>query len=178
MIKHGMIDRSESSYFEECMAIENFERSKISKLIEGSIHIKMKTVNEDIDESGLRKILNYGHTLGHAIESFRMSLDKTYHLLHGEAIAIGLVLESFISHKMYGFSLKNLNILKTFISDKYTPQRFSREEQKEIIELMKYDKKNEKNMVNFVLLENIGKPQLNCQVEESLIYEAFDFYQS
>jgi 3-dehydroquinate synthase len=178
MIKHGMIDIEKSSYFEECMSIKNFESSRISNLIEGSIHIKMRTVNEDMDESGSRKILNYGHTLGHAIESYRMGLDTDHHLLHGEAIAIGLVLETYISHKMYDFPLKDLNILKTFISEKYTSQDFSREEQKKIIELMKYDKKNEKDNVNFVLLEGIGSPRLNCQVEEQLIYEAFDFYQS
>ncbi len=178
MIKHGLIDTEKSSYFEECISLENFEISKISKLIEGSIHIKMRTVNEDIDESGLRKILNYGHTLGHAIESYRMGMDTDCHLLHGEAIAIGLVLETYNSHIMYGFPLEDLNTLKTFISYKYSPERFSREEQKKIIELMKFDKKNEKNNVNFVLLEGLGSPRLNCQVEEQLIYEAFDFYQS
>jgi 3-dehydroquinate synthase len=178
MIKHGMIDISKSDYFDKCMAISGFDISELSELIEASILIKLRTVNEDINENGLRKILNYGHTLGHAIESYRMSLSKELHLLHGEAIAIGLVLESYISHKIFDFPMNRLKLLKDFVRKHYRLQQFGREEQKKIVELMKYDKKNEKEQVNFVLLEDVGKPHLDCQVKEQLIFEAFEFYRS
>lgn len=178
MLKHGLITDDGDRYFYDCLQTENFSELQVSELIEKSIAIKLKVVEKDINESGLRKILNYGHTLGHAIESFRMGFSKDLQLLHGEAIAIGLILESFISHKMYDFPKTYLEDLKAFVLKHYELQNFDRHSQSDIIELMRYDKKNEANQVNFVLLKDIGVPVFDCKVENDLIFEAFDYYQT
>jgi len=175
MIKHGLIHSD--SYFDSCISTDELKGEYIEHLITESVSIKLNIVEEDINEKGLRKALNYGHTLGHAIESFRMSFDKSRQLLHGEAIAIGLVLETFISHRLFKFPKYRLDQLKTYIHNQYSFHRFDKSEQLHIIDLMKHDKKNTKGNINFVLLKNIGNPLLNCKVENDLIHEAFDYYQ-
>lgn len=174
IIKHGLINSEE--YFSNCLKIDNLDLKNVSHLIDKSVEIKSKIVKEDAEEKGLRKVLNYGHTLGHAIESYRMSLAPEKHLLHGEAIAIGLVLETYISYKMYGFPKEFLDQLKTCVEKFYNPQNFNDQEQKTIFDLMKFDKKNYKDQINFVLLKNIGEPVLDCKVDNKLIEEAFDYY--
>ncbi|RRO25639.1 3-dehydroquinate synthase [Flavobacteriaceae bacterium 14752] len=176
MLKHGLINSKNQKYFEDCLAVERLRHVQIRHLIDESITIKQDVVSSDIEEKGLRKVLNYGHTLGHAIESFRMSKDQSKHLLHGEAIAIGLVLETYISHKMYDFSIENLKQLKSFVHKYFPFEKFSRADIDKIIQLMKYDKKNVSNQVNFVLLKSLGKPALDCVVEHDLIYKAFKYY--
>lgn len=175
MIKHGLIHSE--SYFNSCISLEKLDIEEVKKLIEQSVHIKLKIVEEDIDEKGLRKALNYGHTLGHAIESYRMNSKKPEQLLHGEAIAIGLVLESYISYRLFNFPKSILEQLKEFVYKIYPSHSFEKTDQTSIIGLMKHDKKNTNGKVNFVLLKNIGKPVLDCNVENGLIYEAFDYYQ-
>ncbi len=176
VIKHGLINSHSTDYFFDCMKIETIDFKSIYHLIEESINIKNCIVNEDTDEKGLRKVLNYGHTLGHAIESYRMSFESSKHLLHGEAIAIGLILETYISYKSYGFPKSILDQLKACIAKFYEKQYFDEASQKKIVELMKFDKKNYKNQINFVLLRDIGKAVFDCQVKNELIKEAFDFY--
>lgn len=176
MIKHGMIHPKSETYFEDCMNLEELNSNSVQHLIKESVSVKLQIVETDINEKGLRKALNYGHTLGHAIESFRMSFEKSKRLLHGEAIAIGLVLETFISYEIFGFPEGKLNTLKDYIHKVYTYHYFDKTDQDQIIDLMKHDKKNLKGKINFVLLKNIGEPVLDCNVENQLIYKAFDYY--
>jgi len=176
VIKHGLINIKSEEYFKSSLALSNINHKTIRQLIEESITIKNSIVNQDSNENGIRKILNYGHTLGHAIESYRMSLDSSKHLLHGEAVAIGLILETYISHKTYAFPVSHLNALTSFVKKFYEHQSFDSNEISKIIELMKYDKKNVGSQINFVLLKGIGNYVLDCQVDNKLIYEAFDYY--
>lgn len=174
MLKHGLIDSE--VYFFDCIEIKDLNLKSVSALIDKSVEIKSEIVMKDAEEKGLRKVLNYGHTLGHAIESYRMTLESSRHLLHGEAIAIGLILETYISHKLFGFPEKILNQLTTYIHQLYKIQYFDSQEQIKIIDFMKFDKKNFKDQINFVLLKNIGEPVFDCKVENQLIFEAFKYY--
>jgi 3-dehydroquinate synthase len=176
IIKHGLINAETADYFYDCLSLLKFDSESVQSLIRESIAVKLNIVEIDVNEKGLRKALNYGHTLGHAIESYRMTLDKSQHLLHGEAIAIGLILETYISQKLFGFPKSKLVELKSFIKIHYPMPHFKKAEQDTIIDFMKHDKKNLGGNVNFVLLEDIGKPRLDCRVENELIYDAFDFY--
>ncbi len=173
-LKHGLIQSK--SYFSDCLRIEIKDAQSVLPIIEESIKIKLNIVLQDTHEKGIRKALNFGHTLGHAIETYRLGLEPSKHLLHGEAIAIGLVLETYISKELFGFPTSELERLKAFIDSTYTKQQFSIDDQNEIINLMKFDKKNIGNAINFVLLEAIGKPKLDCKVNNDLIYKAFDYY--
>jgi 3-dehydroquinate synthase len=135
-------------------------------------------VSEDIDEQGLRKILNFGHTLGHAVEShFLTATDKT-RLLHGEAIAIGMILEAFLSVKAVGFPLESADKIKGVFQAIYPKVHFDKDTITEVIKMLMHDKKNENGNVLFVLLKAIGEPVWNQSVSEKHILEAFDFYQA
>ena len=174
MLKHGLIQ--EPAYFE---ALSGFlSKAEILPHIHHSVGVKAKVVSEDIDEQGLRKILNFGHTLGHAVEShFLTATDKTT-LLHGEAIAIGMILEAFLSVKAVGFPLESADKIKRIFQAIYPKVRFDKDTISEVIKMLMHDKKNENGNVLFVLLKTIGEPVWNQSVSEKHILEAFDFYQA
>lgn len=174
MLKHGLIQ--DQDYWNKFKDLSVLDISNLDDLIYDSILIKKHVVDIDPHEDGLRKTLNYGHTLGHAIESYFLSHPDKTDLLHGEAIAIGMVLESYISTKLTGLSEDQYNDIKSLILDVYDFVSISPEDYKPIIELLKYDKKNAHGNVYFVLLEAIGKTKIDCTVSNDLIIEALNVY--
>jgi 3-dehydroquinate synthase len=176
MLKHGLI--KDKLYWERLTNLEQMDISALDQLIYDSVIIKNNIVGEDPTEQGLRKTLNFGHTLGHAIESYFLeNADKTP-LLHGEAIAVGMILEAFISSKLTGLKVAELITIANGISNSFAKVDFNENDLKFIIELLKYDKKNSHGVVKFVLLESIGKAKIDCEVSNDLILEAFKYYQS
>ena len=176
MLKHGLI--YDKNYWNTLTHLEKLDLSDLDQLIYDSVVIKNKVVTEDPTEQGLRKILNFGHTLGHAIESYFLeNADKTP-LLHGEAIAIGMLLEAYISTKVCGLSNAELDIINDGILKTFSKVEITDNDQKIIIDLLQYDKKNSHGVVKFVLLEAIGKPKIDCVVRNELILEAFNYYAS
>ena len=174
MLKHGLIQ--EPAYFEALSGYLNKE--EILPHIHHSVGVKAKVVSEDIDEQGLRKILNFGHTLGHAVESHFLTAHNKARLLHGEAIAIGMILEAFLSVKVSGLSLEAARKIKSVFHDIYPKVSFDKDTITEVIKMLTHDKKNENGNVLFVLLKSIGEPVWNQSASEELILEAFDFYQN
>ncbi|WP_299362337.1 3-dehydroquinate synthase [Winogradskyella sp.] len=176
MLKHGLI--YDKAYWEKLVNLENLDISDLDGLIYHSIVIKNEVVSEDPTEQGLRKILNFGHTLGHAIESYFLgNADKTP-LLHGEAIAIGMLLEAYLSMKATGLSKKEFEDIEKGILKTFSKVEISTGDQKIIMDLLMHDKKNSHGKVKFVLLEAIGHPKINCEVSNSLVLEAFENYNS
>jgi len=174
MLKHGLI--YDKNYWHTLTHLENLDISDLDQLIYDSVIIKNKVVTEDPREQGLRKILNFGHTLGHAIESYFLeNADKTP-LLHGEAIAIGMILEAFISTKICHLCEEELKVIKDGILKSFSTVAINKDEQAIIINLLKHDKKNSHGVVKFVLLEAIGQPKIDCVVSNELILEAFNYY--
>lgn len=174
MLKHGLI--YDKNYWNTLTHLEKLDLSDLDQLIYDSIVIKNKVVTEDPKEQGLRKILNFGHTLGHAIESYFLeNADKTP-LLHGEAIAIGMLLETYLSTKICGLSNEELQIINEGILKTFSKVEITKNDQKIIIDLLQHDKKNSHGVVKFVLLEAIGKPKIDCVVSNELILEAFNYY--
>lgn len=174
MLKHGLITGED--YWNKFQNLSQLNLDDLDVLIHESVIIKRDVVVQDPYENGLRKTLNYGHTLGHAIESYFLSNENKPTLLHGEAIVIGMILESFISTELLGFPKKTTeNIKKLFVSY-YGKVEFKDEDFTAIIELLKYDKKNNHGNINFVLLESIGKCKIDCLVDNDLILKAFEFY--
>ncbi|WP_420601292.1 3-dehydroquinate synthase [Flagellimonas sp.] len=171
MLKHGLIQ--DADYWK---ALKDSDDYANAQCIKKSIAIKNDVVTQDPTEQGLRKILNFGHTLGHAIESYCLEHEERPTLLHGEAIAIGMILEGYLSHELKGLSKLSLEEIKRTFLKYFAPVDFSQEDINAILELLKYDKKNSHGNVNFVLLQAIGKAIADVKVPENLFHKAFAYY--
>ena len=173
MLKHGLI--TGDIYWNKMVDYLNNEKN-LDSLIHGSVIIKANVVEVDPNENGLRKTLNYGHTLGHAIESYFLNNKEKEELLHGEAIGIGMILATYISYKKLGFPEQKLHQIKETFLKLFEKVIFEDSDYQKIIDLLKYDKKNEHGNINFVLLRDIGDTEIDCIVDNNLILEAFDYY--
>ncbi|OCB78573.1 3-dehydroquinate synthase [Flavobacterium crassostreae] len=176
MLKHGLI--FDQKYWEQFLDLEVLDFSDFDALIHRSVAIKNEIVTLDPTEKNIRKALNFGHTLGHAIESYFLeSQDKTT-LLHGEAIAVGMILESYISLEKQLLTKAQYNQIKTAIKAVFDDITFDPKDLAPILELLVHDKKNEYGTIQFALIDGIGKIKINQLVENELILEAFKDYQS
>ena len=174
MLKHGLI--TGESYWNKFTDLSKLSLDDLDELIYESVIIKKNVVEEDPYENGRRKTLNFGHTLGHAIESYFLSNPKKTTLLHGEAIAVGMVLACYISTELTGFPKEKTLEIKALFTNYYGKVSIDESEYATIIELLKYDKKNNHGNINFVLLESIGNTKMDCLVDEHVIIDAFKFY--
>ena len=176
MIKHGLI--FEKKYYRSLSELRYIDSKLSTELIYNSIIIKNKIVKKDPKEENLRKILNFGHTLGHAIESHFLDKKKSKTLLHGEAIAIGMILESFISYKILKMPYKQCLDIKQTINNRFDKIKIDKEDSKSITNLIKFDKKNKDGKVLFALLYEIGKSKIDVEVPKKTIIESLEFYRS
>lgn len=173
MLKHGLI--TNEGYWSELKGLTAIET--LHPQIYTSIQIKNSIVLQDPTEQNLRKVLNFGHTLGHAIESYFLEKDEKNALLHGEAIAVGMILEAFLSFKLTGLGKHQLEDIKHTILERYKKVSFKEQDIKAILQLLKFDKKNSHGQVNFVLLKRIGEAVIDQQVPSNLFDEAFAYYE-
>ncbi len=150
----------------------------LNGIIHQSIGIKNKVVLEDFKETNLRKALNYGHTVGHAIESYFLEHQALDNLLHGEAVAIGMVIEAYVSKKLHGFPINELESLKDYVLKTYGKITIEKEHYASILDLMKHDKKNVNGVVKYILLKDVGEFILDATAPNDLIIEGLDYYQA
>lgn len=176
MLKHGLI--KDQSTWNKLTKLEDLSTTDLDDLIKESIAIKEEIVSQDPTEKNIRKSLNYGHTLGHAIESYFLESPLKTKLLHGEAVAAGMIMESFISREQCGFPQEKLEEISKAITRIFGKIQLDKEEFEKIKDLLKFDKKNEKGNINFVLLKDIGKPVIDCQVPNEILDKAYSYYLS
>ncbi|OMP30672.1 3-dehydroquinate synthase [Mangrovimonas sp. DI 80] len=176
MLKHGLIYNR--AYWDKMKDLAHLTLHDLDDLIYESVLIKNDIVEKDPFENNVRKTLNFGHTLGHSIESYFLNHPEKPELLHGEAVAVGMILECYISSELTGLSKKDLEEIQNVISKIYEYVEIEEADFESIIELLKYDKKNEHGNINFVLLETIGIPKIDCIVDNQLIIKAFEYYKS
>ena len=172
MLKHGLIQ--DASYWKALKALVNLD--SVDQHIFTSVSIKNRVVLEDPTEQHLRKILNFGHTLGHAVESYFLENDEKETLLHGEAIAVGMVLEAFLSSKLTGLLLDERDDIKTTFLQWFPKVDFTKNDVNAILSNLKFDKKNSHGNINFVLLEAIGHPVIDVKIPNEMFMEAFAYY--
>ncbi|MCK0157857.1 3-dehydroquinate synthase [Cellulophaga sp. F20128] len=172
MLKHGLI--RDKKYWNELNLVSDL--TNLDAFIYDSVLLKNEVVIQDPTEQNLRKILNFGHTLGHAIESYFLESKTHNTLLHGEAIAVGMVLEGFLSNKLTGLADTQLENIKTTFINRYGKVSFNDEDITNILSLLKFDKKNSHGNINFVLLKTIGECQIDVIVSEDLLRESFAYY--
>jgi len=171
MIKHGLI--ADKAYYESLKSSKEINTSP--EAIYRSVQIKNEVVTQDPLEKGLRKILNFGHTIGHAVESYALTKDKKP-LTHGEAIAIGMVCEAFLSAKYCNLTPDELADISTYITKTYPKYKIKEKSFAALIELMQSDKKNEDGHILFSLLDQIGRCTFNCRVTTDDILGSLVYY--
>lgn len=175
IIKHAIIYKKH--YWEELTSQKFSKIHNWEEILTWSVEIKNYFVMEDPIDTGFRKVLNYGHTVGHALETFSLQNDENP-LIHGEAVAIGLICESYISHKKVGLKKTELNEISSYILSAFDEYHLDTENFDFIIEVMRHDKKNTGEKFNFTLLTSIGNAMINQDVNLSLIRESLHYYQN
>ncbi len=174
MIKHGLI--SSTIHWVELLAFHTstIDYSYLKQLIGRSIQVKEDIVEQDPLEQGIRKALNFGHTVGHAFESLALSDSRP--ILHGYAVAWGIVCELYLSYAKVGFPKQKMRQTIQFIKQNYGTFVFSCKQYDRLYELMLHDKKNTAGTVNFTLLKEVGDICVNQTATKEEIFEMFDFY--
>ena len=150
-------------------------------MLADSVAVKQRIVTEDPLEQGIRKALNLGHTIGHAFESFALSHNGDSPLcekpiLHGYAVAYGLIGELYLSTVKTGFPSDKMHQTVSFIKEHYGKMTITCDDYPTLLELMTHDKKNVAGTINFTLLGGIGDIRINQTASKEDIYEALDFY--
>ena len=173
MMKHAII--ADSDYWSVILQ-QGFEpQDGWEGMIRQSVSIKQKVVKFDPYEHGLRKVLNFGHTIGHAVESYSLLHDKSP-MLHGEAIAIGMICEAFISCKLCRLPEEEMIQIVEFVNMHFVLQSLNCEAAMEVLEIVKHDKKSENGKCCMTLLPHIGKAIINQEVTPDLIIDSLHFY--
>ena len=144
------------------------------ELITRAIELKNAIVKKDLRENDLRKSLNFGHSVGHALESALLKQKKD--ILHGEAVAFGIIIESIIAHRLKLIGKKDLNEICGYIDAIYPKIKLSAETKKLLFEYIFHDKKNEDGLLNFALPDGVGKYRLQSGITEEQISEALAMY--
>lgn len=176
MIKHGLINSPDHLKEVRSFNLNSPDLQILAGIIADSVSIKDYFVFEDPNERNIRKALNFGHTIGHAFESY--SLQSPHPILHGHAIAYGMIAELYLSHKACHFPIESLNELSAWLISVYGKFEIKEQEFSALYDLMTHDKKNEGKRVNFTLIPSIGEVSINQNCSREMVFEALDYYRN
>jgi 3-dehydroquinate synthase len=154
--------------------MNNIDYQALQTLVDKSVKIKEDIVTQDPYEKGIRKALNLGHTVGHAFESLAMETNRP--VLHGYAVAWGIVCELYFSHLKVGFPKDKLRQTLQFIKDNYGVFVFDCKQYDRLYEFMTHDKKNSAGIINFTLMGEVGDIRINQSATKQEIMDMLDFY--
>ena len=174
MIKHGLIYSPEHLLELKDFGFKNIDYKLLPEIIEHSVNVKVYFVSNDPTEQNIRKALNFGHTAGHAFESLAMEQNRP--ILHGHAVAFGMIAELFLSTKKCNFSIIELENITSWLLKVYGKFEVQESDFNRLYELMTHDKKNESGRINFTLIPKIGKIEIDQNCERELIFEVLDYY--
>ena len=198
MLKHALISDERMWAEHVNFDLSQPDLAELQRMVAESIAVKERIVAEDPHEHGIRKALNFGHTIGHALEEFALQqaggavvstaptnqttggaaispAPKNRPLLHGYAVAFGLIGELYMSARKAGFPTERLHQTARFIRENYAQTEFTCNDYPTLLNLMRHDKKNTSGVINFTLLHNIGNIRINQTATDEEICEALDF---
>lgn len=177
MLKHSLISNAQMWAEHVSFDILQPDLAELQRMVAASIAVKEHIVADDPHEHGIRKALNFGHTIGHALEEFSMqqSTPPPGTLLHGYAVAFGLIGELYISARKAEFPTARLHQTARFIRENYGAVAFTCDDYPTLLNLMRHDKKNTSGTINFTLLHDIGDIRINQTATDEEIREALDF---
>ncbi len=174
MLKHGLIDNAETFNRLITHDIMQSDQDFLLELLKESVMVKRHIVETDPTERGLRRALNLGHTIGHALES--LAIIRNNPIPHGYAVAWGCVAELVLSHMLKGFPSSDLYRMADYVYRTYDAPDITCDDYTSLIELMHHDKKNTSSDINFTLLEGIGRICIDCTASEEQIKTALDLF--
>lgn len=200
MLKHALISDERMWAEHVNFDLSQPDLAELQRMVAESIAVKERIVAEDPHEHGIRKVLNFGHTIGHALEEFALQqaggavvsarllplarartapnsqlTPGNRPLLHGYAVAFGLIGELYMSARKAGFPTERLHQTARFIRENYAQTEFTCNDYPTLLNLMRHDKKNTSGVINFTLLHNIGDIRINQTATDEEICEALDF---
>lgn len=198
MLKHALISDERMWAEHVNFDLSQPDLAELQRMVAESIAVKERIVAEDPHEHGIRKALNFGHTIGHALEEFALqqsggtvvstaptnqttggavvsTAPEKKPLLHGYAVAFGLIGELYMSARKAGFPTERLHQTARFIRENYAQTEFTCNDYPTLLNLMRHDKKNTSGVINFTLLHNIGDIRINQTATDEEIREALDF---
>jgi len=173
VIKHCLI--ADAAKWEEIRA-KDFEQQNWPDLIAHSVKIKQQVVDQDPTEKGLRKILNFGHTLGHAVETCFLNKPAHQRLFHGEAIAVGMIMEAHLSFERKMIDQQTLTDIEEFLFATYGKVKIKPEDVEQIIALTRQDKKNRGKEIRFSLLSGAGQCAFDIVVTAAEMRRSIAYY--
>jgi len=174
MLKHSLLENEAMWADHLHFDLSSPDYAHLQELVAQSIQCKSRIVKEDPHEKGLRKALNLGHTVGHAFESFAM--EKGSPILHGYAVAYGLLCELYLSAAHAGFPTEQMRQTVSFIRENYGSFPIACSDYDHLYDLMLHDKKNVGGVINFTLLGGIGDIKINQHLTQEQVFESFDFF--
>ncbi|MBQ8050591.1 MAG: 3-dehydroquinate synthase [Bacteroidaceae bacterium] len=174
MLKHGLI--SDEPTWAELMRfpLDDIDYGHLQRMVARSVAVKERIVDADPLEHGIRRALNLGHTVGHAFESMALAQERT--VLHGYAVAWGLVCELYLSTRRAGFPRDKFYQTIQFVRDHYGRFPFDCNDYPRLFELMTHDKKNTSGRINFTLLGDLGDIRIDQTATREEIMDMLDFY--
>lgn len=171
MVKHALISSPKQwRELQKLMPEKESDFSRLTSHLSHSLGVKKAIVARDPFENGIRKALNFGHTIGHAVESYFLETEKP--LLHGEAVAVGMICESWISMKKTGLAERDFEKIRSFLTRVFGEIELPETAFPTLLETMRHDKKNVGGEIRFALLKKIGQPEIDVAVDEKLILES------
>lgn len=173
MVKHALI--ADSILLEQTLNydLDSFDMMRLATLLKQNLQIKENIVEVDLHESGLRKALNFGHTVGHAFES--LSYEMGNPMLHGFAVMWGIIAELYLSLIKLKFDKKIVSQILAFAKEYYGAFPYTCKQYDRLYELMLHDKKNSNGQINFTLLTSVGDVRINQKVTKEEVFEALDY---
>lgn len=173
MLKHGLI--ADKKHWNDLISIKNLTPDSVFPFINTSMMIKEKVVKEDFTEQNIRKILNFGHTIGHAVES--LFLQEGNAIPHGEAVAMGMICETHLSVLNGLMEDETGTAIVEEIRKFYPYLSIQNFKTQDILEIIKNDKKNAGETINFSLLKEVGEGVYNCNTQQDAIISSLHYYQ-
>ena len=173
MVKHALI--ADSILLEQTLNydLDSFDMMRLATLLKQNLQIKENIVEVDLHESGLRKALNFGHTVGHAFESLSYEIGNP--MLHGFAVMWGIIAELYLSLIKLKFDKKIVSQILAFAKEYYGAFPYTCKQYDRLYELMLHDKKNSNGQINFTLLASVGDVRINQKVTKEEVLEALDY---